>query len=365
MALNLELVRLGGMGQYTSTSDKKHAILLGKGRYADEFAGFSGQDGPRPEFIAIAQKTRADIFSYTSAAARRNKLFGKIFSRRPAIGAAWDFALNARRYDSCYVTGEDIALPLAAMLAVRGWSGRLVCVVHNITRRKAMLLRLIGHRRFASFVVVTNQQRRALIERCGIPENKVCRVSNWVDDQFFTPPSSTPANDIPVVMACGAENRDYGTLVSAARECNAVFKIYAHGFFDSTEGSLGDASNVRQMPRVSFADLRRAYRECDVVAIPLNDVDYAAGVTGLVEAMACGKAIVVTRSNGLTDYFDTFLPSHLVNPFDTKSMFQSITSTIQMGPAQRQDIGRRHRLWIEKHCSLDAYAAKIHDLMSV
>ena len=353
------------MGELRGGQVRRHAVLLAKGRYADERSGFEAETGPRSEFLAIAQAANADILSYVSAAAGHGRWFQRAFAARPWYGSALDFALRAGRYESCYVTGEEVGLPVAAALAVRRWRGRLVVAVHNVTPRKVHLFRMIGHRRFAALIVVSERQRRALIEQCGIPAEKVHHAHNWVDDEYFRPDPAVASNVPPVVMACGAENRDYATLVAAAGKVDATFEVFAHGFFGENAGRGKDAvaPNVRQMPRVPFEDLRAAYQKADIVAVPLNDVDYAAGATGIVEAMACGRPIIATRSQGLQDYFAAIDPMGLVTPGDPDVMAAALTAMLALPAEARQTMGKRYRTWIEANCSQEAYAARVAALM--
>ncbi|WP_445301326.1 glycosyltransferase [Microcoleus sp. Pol11C2] len=51
-----------------------------------------------------------------------------------------------------------------------------------------------------------------------------------------------------------------------------------------------------------WLDLVQLYRDADVVAVCLVDNKYAAGVQGLVEAMACKRPVAITRTQGIIDY---------------------------------------------------------------
>lgn len=341
------------------------AVLLGKGCYPDEIAGADAAGGPRAEFVAIAKATSASVFSFASARARRAGVFARLFDRRPLAGAVADFVLAAGRYDRCYVTGEDVGLLAALALRARGWRGKLICVVHNVTPRKARLFRWVGNRIFSALIVVSDRQARALMSDCRIPPEKVIRVHNWVDDQFFKP-SGDGADRPFTFMACGAENRDYPTLIAAARRLDLDFEVYAHGFFGENAGQGTGADhpgNVRRMPRVPFSELASAYRLCGAVVVPLNPVDYAAGVTGLVEAMASGKPVVTTRTAGLIDYLDAIETEAQVRPGDVDDMIRALSAIAAQSDDARIATGRRHRAWVERHCSLDGYVGQVKRLM--
>jgi glycosyltransferase involved in cell wall biosynthesis len=50
-----------------------------------------------------------------------------------------------------------------------------------------------------------------------------------------------------------------------------------------------------------YQRLRALYAQAALVVVPLEDVDFQAGVTTILEAMAMGKAVIVTRTRGQTD----------------------------------------------------------------
>ncbi len=185
----------------------RHAVLLAVGKYPDEKAGFSSQDGPRPEFAEIAKFLNADIHSYVSGAAERGTWFQWMFRSRKLWGSALNIALYRSRYDRLYATGEDIGFRAAMLLKLLGWQGEMVCLVHNMSRSRKWLLRLIGHRLFNSLVVVSKSQIPPILE-VGFPKSKVSHVFNWVDDEFFSPLHEANNETGRVnFVACGAENR--------------------------------------------------------------------------------------------------------------------------------------------------------------
>lgn len=346
----------------------RSAVLLGKGRYADEIRGFEAEDGPRTEFITVARRIDAKVFSFATARSERSALFGRLFGRKPVIGSVVNFVMQAGSIDRCYVTGEDIGIIAAILLRLRRWQGKLYCVFHAMTPKKAKILRLIGHKMFGVFIVVSEKQRRLLIEEGNVPPEKVLTVHNWVDDRFFHPRDFARATSpgAKVVMACGAENRDYPTLVQAMKTVDADLKLFAHGFYGTHQGTVDPSAQdrIKLMPRVSFSDLLKSYQDADVIAVPLNEVDYAAGVTGLVEAMACGKVVVVSATAGLDGYLDGIDPTLLVKPHQPTDLAQAVSKALAIAHDPARQDGSRNRDWVVKHCSLDNYVQKVANLMA-
>jgi glycosyltransferase involved in cell wall biosynthesis len=318
--------------------------------------------GPKTEFGEIARLTDASIESFTSGCAQRATWFGSLFGKWPKIGAAVHATFISGNFDAIYVTGEDLGIPLAALLRLRRWRGRLICVFHNLTPRKRLLMRLIGGTGFYRLVTVSDMQRDLLTRELGIDTDRVVNTRNWVDTDFFQPDFSVPSGGY--LIACGAENRDYATLAEAAWLTSRKIKIYGHGFLNAGSAEAGPIpDNYELCPRVTYEVLRAEYARATGVIIPLNSVAYAAGVTGLVEAMAMGKPIIVSRSIGIADYLEAGRPGIEVDPGSAVALATAIES-LATDPKNYASIGARNRAWAVDNCSLEAYAALITSIMT-
>jgi glycosyltransferase involved in cell wall biosynthesis len=342
----------------------RHAVLLAVGKYADEKAGFTSQEGPRPEFAEIAKFLNADIHSYVSGAAERGAWFEWMFRSKKLWGSALNIALYRNRYDRLYATGEDIGFRAALLLKLFGWQGKMVCLVHNMSRSRKWLLRLIGHRLFNSLVVVARSQIPPILE-VGFPESKVTHVFNWVDDDFFSPLHEANGGAGRVTfVACGAENRDYETLRLATAQAPGPTYVFGHGFFGAAEqvAYQEDGTDFVPMPRVSFQELRQYYGSATAIIVPLNAVQYAAGVTGLVEAMSMGRPVIVTQSPGIKEYCSGIDGALLVPPKDPLQLSKAM-GLVASDPQAVSKHGTTNREWILKNCSLNGYVKTIASLM--
>jgi glycosyltransferase involved in cell wall biosynthesis len=340
----------------------RHAVLLAVGKYADEKAGFSNQEGPRTEFCEIAQFLEADIHSYVSATAERGPWF-LIFRFKRLWGSALNITIHRNRYDRLYATGEDIGFRAALLLKLFGWQGKMVCLVHNMSRSRKWLLKMIGHRLFNSLVVVSKSQIPSILE-VGFPQNKITHVFNWVDDEFFAPLDASPEKDRIMFVACGAENRDYETLRRATGLARGHTYVFGHGFFGPAIdiAKQEDGTSFVPMPRVSFERLREYYNSATAIVVPLNAVQYAAGVTGLVEAMSMGRPVIVTRSPGIEEYYCNIQNELLVSPQDHIQLGNAMELVASDSDALTK-YGKPNREWVLKNCSLNGYVRMIADLM--
>ena len=162
-------------------------------------------------------------------------------------------ALRITRYRRVYVTGEDIGFRLEILLKLRGVEGRIVCFVHNMTPKKARVLRRIGAKPFARMITNCSAQKQALINS-DFPEDKIVNVYHPIDDAYFSPEAASDDGPSGAFVACGAENRDYASLRSAAAAVTGGnVLVFGHGFFGS---NMRDGAQPGYRPK---ADLCRSY----------------------------------------------------------------------------------------------------------
>jgi glycosyltransferase involved in cell wall biosynthesis len=106
-----------------------------------------------------------------------------------------------------------------------------------------------------------------------------------------------------MICAVGLEFRDYKTLVAAVTDLDVDLRIAAASAWShhaAFAGSPALPTNIT-VGGYTYLPLRELYAAARVVVVPLRDVDNQAGVTVILEAMAMGKAVIVTATRGQTD----------------------------------------------------------------
>lgn len=109
---------------------------------------------------------------------------------------------------------------------------------------------------------------------------------------------------------------------------------------------------------VSYPELRTLYQNARLVVVPLAQCDYAAGVNGVLEAMAMGKTSVVMQTNGLAEYVQDGVANRTVPPGDVESLADALRS-LWADETARRALGTQRRAHVEREMSMDAYAARL------
>lgn len=254
--------------------------------------------GPRRDFVELAAATGGQII-YRDAGARRKGVLGKLWG--PHLRQAWRVARQARKGDAIFADGEHNGLPMLLFLALlRRRPSRVVMLGHLLSRRwKLPLLWLATHTGTRGMLILHSLEQRQIVSPWVGGRWQVRLVPYQVDTAFWTAPGALPGAAM-FIVAAGSENRDYETLVEAARDLPVRVVIAAGSHWARDLAGAGPLpANVEHLAQpLPFDGLRELYRGARLVAVPVHDVPNQSGVTTILEAMSCGRPVVVTASRG-------------------------------------------------------------------
>lgn len=124
------------------------------------------------------------------------------------------------------------------------------------------------------------------------------------------------------IFSAGRSGRDYRTLAVALGDEDFDLTIVC----DDWEAVTGipERENLRILRNCYGKEYLDQLRGCDVVVVPLAVDNISAGQMVLVQAMAYGKAIVVTRTPTVEDYVTDGQQGLMVRPGDAEEMRRAI-----------------------------------------
>jgi glycosyltransferase involved in cell wall biosynthesis len=256
---------------------------------------------PRQDVVELAQALDAELLSYSDL---RGASWIIRFLARCAgkpVALAW---LAFRKGGNFYfANAENTALPLALLLKLRPHSTLAFCGHRLTTWFKTRVVKLFNLLDQVDVVFCYGRvQERHLLDVLGMPADRVRRIEFQVDERFFAPAAAPVAGT--GVVSVGREMRDYATLLAALGDTALPVTIVASSPWSRRRDRTHNATipaNVKILRGVSNGMLRELYRNAAVAVVPLANVDFAAGITALFEANACGRPVVVTASEGIAD----------------------------------------------------------------
>ena len=168
------------------------------------------------------------------------------------------------------------------------------------------------------------------------------------------------------ILSSGRTFRDYETLLSAFEQIEYPLRILGCSPVAGEKDVRSLFTDISQVPaNISFVDrfiptpeaideIKKAY----AVAIPLkitpNEPGNTFGVTSLFEAMALGKAVIITRNNYLGIDVEREGIGLVVEPGDVDGWREAITFLLK-NPQRAQEMGRKGRYLIETKYNLEVF----------
>ena len=338
-------------------------VLASSRTEVDAAVQIAAGERPRLDYLALADALGGDVLDTRAGDALppwQRRLERALSSDIAQARAAW-----ARRglYGAWLSTSEKVGLPLALRAGRRRGAPAHVLIAHNLTSsRKRQIHRLTGVLRwgFSEVICLSRVQQTFMLEEVGLSPERVHYLPHNVDTHFFRPGPGDGAGG-EYLLAVGRENRDYPTLIAAARLLNLPLTIVASSLWAMRGGAVADdlpPGVTVQRDFVPYTTLRELYAGARVVVVPLHECRYAAGSTGLLEAMAMGRPTVVSRTRGLADYLTQPDAHRAVPPSDVPALVQTVQALWADAPARRT-MAAAARAQVETQMGLERYVERV------
>jgi glycosyltransferase involved in cell wall biosynthesis len=306
--------------------------------------------------------------------ARHGSPFARTVGRAAGVveGEVVEAFLRRRRYRHIVAWADRIGLELALLLKLARSRRDLVLVSSRLMSRskRIYLERLRVQTHIGPIVSYSSVQLELAAARYGLSPSRLHFELQPVDDAFWQPAPVEP-DDLICSVGCISGLRDYATLVQAVRGLPVRVELAVGSLIQSVghqrrraeliRSALPPAelpTNVSYRLELPFLELRDLYARSRFVVMPLVDVDFDAGVTSITEAMAMGKAVIVTRTKGQVDVIHDGVEGIYVPPRDPEALRDAVTHLLdhpeeaaRMGEAGRAAVLDRHRL--------DDYVARV------
>jgi glycosyltransferase involved in cell wall biosynthesis len=333
---------------------------------------------PRKDFLELAHALGADILDLSQVranpAARR---FDRLVRR--GAGHAYLASRRASEYDTIFSDGEHIGLLLALLLARKQHRPRHVMLGHSLSGWKKRPLTPFARDGIDAVVVHCSEQVDFAIHRLLMDPARVYLIPYQVDPDFWRPAS---AGDELVLVSAGLERRDYSTLIDAVRDLPVGVRVAASSHWSQNKNRL---KGRRLPPNVTvgafdYVRLRELYRQARFVVVPIEDVDFQAGITTILEAMATGKAVVATRTSGqretvvgpLWQAGQSAWPTDGPPPEDSSGLYvppsdpdalRSAIGFLLARPELAAVLGHNGRRFAEEHVNIGRYVARLASII--
>jgi glycosyltransferase involved in cell wall biosynthesis len=320
--------------------------------------------------IAAGREPRLDVFELQKAIGARTLDFADVErSRRPDVQAirramglsaavAYLAVVERGDADAFFTTGEDIGLPLAMLLKLRGVRASHTMIAHTLAPMKKQIFFKAGvGSRLDKVLCYASTEERLMLDKLGLLPRAVQRFNYHADETFFRPMPEI-AEEPDLICAAGQLLRDYDTLVRATSGLPVKVRIAAGSPWISHDlrpsGGLPENVDWRKYDRF---DLRALYARSALAVVPLLQNVYQTGISTILEMMAMGKCVIATKTHGQIDTIVDNVTGVYVPPGDPDALRAAIQRLLA-NPAERKRIGAAARAFIEKEAGLDLFTDK-------
>ncbi len=318
----------------------------------------STDSAPRVDYVELAKRLGAELIGHDSFDASWYRWIGPI-ERRAKIDVIESLYTMRRlsKYNLVYSTSEKMAIPLAALLALTNQDIPHLVFAHKLSSGlKSYLFTLLPlYKNFGHIISDCTTQTKYAINHLGMPDAKVDFVHHAVDQRFYRP---LDVAENGYILAVGQEQRDYKTLLQAVSAAKVKLVIVASSSWSTNRVHLDEIGETTVVSNISYQELRTLYAGARLVVVPLFNVDYAAGNTTLLEAMAMAKPVIVSGTSGIQDYVVHNETAICVPPMSSEELLDAILFLLNR-PHDRKRLGTNARQAVEECMNLDIQVRRI------
>lgn len=337
-------------------------LILAAGRFDEALReNIAADREPRLDVFELQRELGADMLDFKDAEASSHPAV-RLAARAGGPSAAVAVLGFSKReaYDCFFTTGEDIGLPLAALLRTAPDKHSHTMIAHTLFPAKKRLFFKLGvGRRLDRVLVYSTSEERLATEELGLPASKIQRIYYHADQRFFRPTPSPTEPDL--ICAAGQLLRDYDCLVDAVRDLPLRVQIAAGSpWIERTlEPERPLPSNVT-WGKLDRFQLRALYERSALAVVPIKQNHYQTGIATILEMMAMGKCVIATKTFGQTDTIVDGVTGVYVPPGDPAALRRAITE-LSNNPAKAAELGAAARRFVEEQAGLDLFVTKITD----
>lgn len=319
---------------------------------------------PRADYRVMAEEFDADVVDVDAALAatgRLGRLLYRFLGAGPLLG--WFCFRRRKDYDVIVTDGEQVGIPLALLTRLLGRGGsRHMMIVHIVSvSKKAALMRWTRCAGVIDrYIAYCTWQADFIHERLSVPRDRVIVSTFMVDTDFFDPARvDTPRRRM--ICSAGLERRDYPTLMAAVDGLDVDVVIAAASPWSVRDDSTADQKvpeNV-EIRRLDLFELRLLYAECQFVVMPLDDVDFQAGITTILEAMSMERPVLCTRTPGQTDTIIDDVNGRYVTPGADVDAMRNAIVTLLGDTDSIARLGASARQWAVEQADVRRYSERL------
>lgn len=198
-----------------------------------------------------------------------------------------------------------------------------------------------------------SEDRLKSIEFFNLNKEKTSVFNFGIDTQFWRKEKTNTSGKTYDIFSIGSDkHRDYALFENL--NLNYKFLIITKLKTNLKRENFEVVNASKNKPSFSDEELRELYNSSKVVVVPLKQTYQPSGQSAVLQAMACGKAVIFTETFGTWDV-KFFKHNHniiFIKPNDKESLKKYLKLLLN-DKNMRENIGNNARLTAEKYFSIE------------
>ncbi|MGL5083352.1 MAG: glycosyltransferase family 4 protein [Microcoleaceae cyanobacterium] len=276
---------------------------------------------------------------------------------------------SQNQYDVVYSAHQMTTALLGFLRRIGVFRKPLVVVIHRTFEKNLITqfftnLFVLGNDKL---LCLSEETLNDLREKFNVPKEKLALLNWCIDINYDSLKSnniiSESAQSQGYILTSGRTNRDYETLIKAFESIDYHLKILGFGSSLAVQSPTLPQNIIlckdQFIPTPKVLDeIKNAY----AIAIPLSiDPDKPGnpfGITSLLEAMAMGKSVIITRSKYIGIDVEKEGLGLTVELGDVEGWRQAVSYLLE-NPEIAKEMGRRGRQLVEEKFNLDVFSKQL------
>ena len=315
---------------------------------------------PRVDYLELKRLLDIDVLNYSLYNRTRLGEGFRFFETQihSDLYLTWLGWRAKKKYDLVFTMSERAGIPFAGFRRLTASSQPFVTMFQSWSWRQESVIKNLGLFSKMNGIAVHCHSMKCHLNELGAPLDDIEVLPYSVDHHFFKPMKDVEQQSGLIMSVGEIRSRDYGTLMKAVENLPLRLVVAASGSWYAREKTtnldLPIPDNTTITGHMPSTKLRELYAQSQFVVLPVYNTVFSAGSTVVMEASSMERAVIATRSEGITDYIVDGETGILVEPNNPEA-FREAIRYLQAHPQEAKRLGRNARQRVEESYNLDIY----------
>lgn len=343
-------------------------IIATAGLQIDQIADANHLRYPRVDYLELSNILNADLLDYrVYAQAPLGSFYQNLETRlRSDLYLSLVGFLRGRNYSSIFAMSERAGIPISGIRQISRDKRKFVSMFTCWSKRQEFTTTKLDLFSSMDEVIVHCSSMKKHLTQLGAQKEKIHVIPYSIDHKFFSPMPKVEQEKNFILSIGETRSRDYATLFRAVEGLDIHLLVAASGTWYAREKNTKIKTeippNVEITRKIPLVQLRNIYAQSQFVVLPIYDSVFSAGATTVLEAGCMGRAVIATRSRGITDHILDGETGILVEPGNADALGAAIEHLLAH-PEEAARLGENARQRIEEELNLDIYVERIARLL--